>query len=121
MFSMDHQRSLYNGDYQSIKLRLHLSYGLGVHSGDSDIEALCVAPYFATLSKDFFVVLHDMLKSRPKVSELYYVKSAKVPLMRFKVDGIYIDVSYACLRVLYVPESVDILYLFFLGNIDDTS
>ncbi|KAL4327649.1 Nuclear poly(A) polymerase [Arachis hypogaea] len=86
-----------------------------------NIEALCVAHSFATLSKDFFVVLHDMLKGRPEVSELYCVKSAKVPLMRFKVDGISIDVSYACLKVLYVPESVDILYLSFLRNIDDTS
>ncbi|XLU48367.1 hypothetical protein S245_043181, partial [Arachis hypogaea] len=63
-----------------------------------NIEALCVAHSFATLSKDFFVVLHDMLKGRPEVSELYCVKSAKVPLMRFKVDGISIDVSYACLK-----------------------
>ncbi|QHO06607.1 hypothetical protein HN51_065461 [Arachis hypogaea] len=97
------------------------SYGLGVHSADSDIDALCVAPYFATLSEDFFVVLHDMLKSRPEVSELYCVKSAKVPLMRFKFDGISIDLPYACLKVLYVPESVDILHPFFLRNIDDTS
>ncbi|MED6158194.1 hypothetical protein PIB30_030478 [Stylosanthes scabra] len=97
------------------------SYGLGVHSADSDIDALCVAPYFATLSEDFFVVLHDMLKSRPEVSELHCVKSAKVPLMRFKFDGISIDLPYACLKVLYVPESVDILSPFFTRNIDETS
>ena len=45
-----------------------------------------------------------MLKRRPEVSELYCVKSAKVPLMRFKFDGISIDLPYARLKVLYVPE-----------------
>ncbi|MED6150062.1 Nuclear poly(A) polymerase 3, partial [Stylosanthes scabra] len=30
------------------------SYGLGVHSADSEIDALCAAPYFATLSEDFY-------------------------------------------------------------------
>lgn len=29
-----------------------------------------------------------MLKSRPEVSEIHCVKDAKVPLMRFKFDGI---------------------------------
>ncbi|KAJ1414324.1 Pol [Sesbania bispinosa] len=97
------------------------SYGLGVHSSESDIDALCVAPFFATIAEDFFVVLHHMLKRRPEVSELHCVKSAKVPLMRFKFDGISIDLPYARLRVLYVPENVDILNPFFMRNIDDTS
>lgn len=54
--------------------------------------------------EDFFVVLYDMLKRRPEVSEIHCVKSAKVPLMRFKFDGISIDLPYARLNVLYVPE-----------------
>ncbi|RYR22155.1 hypothetical protein Ahy_B03g067435 [Arachis hypogaea] len=53
--------------------------------------------------------------------EFYCVKSAKVPLMRFKFSGISIDLSYACLNVLYLPESVHILHPFFLRDIDDTS
>ncbi|KAK7329590.1 hypothetical protein VNO77_23760 [Canavalia gladiata] len=97
------------------------SYGLGVHSSESDIDALCVAPFFATIAEDFFVVLHDMLKRRPEVSEIQCVKRAKVPLMRFKFDGISIDLPYAQLKVLYVPENVDILNPFFMRNIDDTS
>ncbi|KAI4344757.1 hypothetical protein L6164_011948 [Bauhinia variegata] len=97
------------------------SYGLGVHSPESDIDALCVGPFFATIAEDFFVVLHNMLKRRPEVSEIHCVKSAKVPLMRFKFDGISIDLPYARLKVLYVPENVDILNPFFLRNIDETS
>ncbi|KAF1890736.1 hypothetical protein Lal_00013331 [Lupinus albus] len=97
------------------------SYGLGVHSQESDIDALCVVPFFVTITEDFFVVLHDMLKSRPEVSEIQCVKGAKVPLMRLKFDGLSIDLPYARLRVLYVPENVDILNPFFMRSIDDTS
>ncbi|KAK9288517.1 hypothetical protein L1049_016976 [Liquidambar formosana] len=97
------------------------SYGLGVHGSESDIDALCVGPYFASMAEDFFVVLRNMLKSRPEVSEIHCVKDAKVPLMRFKFDGISIDLPYAQLKVLSVPENVDILNPFFLRDIDETS
>lgn len=45
-----------------------------------------------------------MLKSRPEVSEVHCVKDAKVPLIRFKFDGIMVDLPYAQLRVLSVPN-----------------
>ncbi|XP_062174343.1 nuclear poly(A) polymerase 3 isoform X1 [Alnus glutinosa] len=97
------------------------SYGLGVHGLESDIDALCAGPSFATMAEDFFVVLCNMLKSRPEVSEIHCVKDAKVPLMRFKFDGISVDLPYAQLQVLSVPENVDILNPFFLLEIDETS
>lgn len=56
------------------------------------------------MQEDFFIVLHNMLRSTPEVSEIHCVKDAKVPLMRFKLDGILIDLPYAQLKVLYVPE-----------------
>ncbi|XP_050215541.1 nuclear poly(A) polymerase 3 [Mercurialis annua] len=97
------------------------SYGLGVHGQESDIDALCVGPYFATMAEDFFIVLRNMLKSRPEVSDIYCIKDAKVPLMRFKFDGISVDLPYAQLQVLAVPDNVDVLNPFFLRNIDETS
>nr|XP_010921414.2 nuclear poly(A) polymerase 3 isoform X2 [Elaeis guineensis] len=84
------------------------SYGLGVHGSESDIDALCVGPYFATMEEDFFIVLRNMLQSRPEVSEIHCVKSAKVPLMRFKFNGISIDFPYAQLQAISVPQDVDI-------------
>ncbi|XP_020691562.1 nuclear poly(A) polymerase 3 [Dendrobium catenatum] len=84
------------------------SYGLGVHGSDSDIDALCIGPYFASMEEDFFTVLHGMLQSRSEVSELHCVKTAKVPLMRFKFNGISIDFPYAQLRVVSVPADVNI-------------
>ncbi|KAK3018608.1 hypothetical protein RJ639_004940 [Escallonia herrerae] len=92
-----------------------------VHSSESDIDALCVGPYFATLAEDFFVVLRNMLASRPEISEIICIKDAKVPLMRFKFDGISVDLPYAQLQVESVPENVDVLNPFFLENIDETS
>ncbi|XVE65486.1 hypothetical protein DITRI_Ditri08aG0003800 [Diplodiscus trichospermus] len=96
------------------------SYGLGVHSSESDIDALCVAPFFATMAEDFFIVLYNMLKSRPEVSEIHCVKDAKVPMMRFKFDGISIDLPYAQLNVLAVPENLDTFNPFYLRGIDET-
>ncbi|CAK7326306.1 unnamed protein product [Dovyalis caffra] len=97
------------------------SYGLGVHDPESDIDALCVGPFFATIAEDFFIVLRNILKSRPEISEIHCVKNARVPLMRFKFDGISVDLPYAQLKVLNVPNNVDILNLSLLTNIDETS
>lgn len=56
------------------------------------------------MQDDFFIVLRNMLKGRPEVSEIHCVKDAKVPLMRFKFDGISVDLPFAQLKVLSVPE-----------------
>lgn len=56
------------------------------------------------VQEDFFIVLHNMLQSRPEVSEIHSVKNAKVPLMRFKFNGISIDLPYTQLSVPSVPE-----------------
>ncbi|KAH1096592.1 hypothetical protein J1N35_013513 [Gossypium stocksii] len=104
----------------SATLLTYGSYGLGVHGSESDIDALCVGPYFATMVDDFFIVLYNMLKSRPEVSEIHCVKDAKVPLMRFEFDGISIDLPFVQLKVLAVPENLDILNPMFLRDIDET-
>lgn len=56
------------------------------------------------MQEDFFILLHNMLTGRPEVSEVHCVKDAKVPLMRFKLDGISFDLPYAQLKVMSVPE-----------------
>ncbi|KAJ6689840.1 hypothetical protein OIU85_006172 [Salix viminalis] len=104
----------------SATILTHGSHGLGVHDPESDIDALCVGPFFATIA-DFFIVLRNILKSRPEISEIHCVKDSKFPLMRFKFDGISVDLPYAQLKVLNVPENVDVLSLSLLNNIDETS
>ncbi|KAI3990194.1 hypothetical protein MKX01_029172, partial [Papaver californicum] len=97
------------------------SYGLGVHGSDSDIDALCIGPCFASMDEGFFIVLRLMLESRPEVSEFHCVKDAKIPLMRFKFEGISVDLPYAQLRVMSGPDNVDVLDPVVLANIDETS
>ncbi|MBA0784618.1 hypothetical protein Gotri_025498, partial [Gossypium trilobum] len=82
--------------------------GLGVHGSKLDIDAFCVGPYFATMV------------SRPEVSEIHYVKDAKVLLMRFEFDGISINLPIVQLKVLVVLENLDILNPVFLRDIDET-
>ncbi|KAL6548185.1 hypothetical protein OROGR_008606 [Orobanche gracilis] len=97
------------------------SYGLGVHNHESDVDALCVGPCFATMEEDFFIVLKNMLASVPEVSEVLCLKDARVHLMRLNFDGISIDLTYAKLNMIYVPENVDVLNPLFSSNIDDIS
>lgn len=61
--------------------------------------------------EDFFIVLHNMLAKRVEVSDIQCVKDAKVPLMRFKFEGISIDLPYAQLQVKTVPE-VSLIFFF---------
>lgn len=56
------------------------------------------------LQEDFFIILHSMLESQTQVSEIHCVKSAKVPLMRFKFNGISIDFPYARIPAISVTE-----------------
>ncbi|CAH2054792.1 unnamed protein product [Thlaspi arvense] len=73
------------------------------------------------LGEDFFIELRNLLKSRREVTEVHCVKDAKVPLIRFKFDGILVDLPYAQLRVSSIPNDVDVLNPFFLKDIDETS
>ncbi|KAL5700322.1 polynucleotide adenylyltransferase [Ranunculus cassubicifolius] len=97
------------------------SYGLGAHGPESDIDAVCVGPSFATLRGDFFIVLHNMLQNTPEVSDMHCVKDAKIPMMRFKYNGISIDLPYVRLQESSVPDNVNILCPSLLNNIDETS
>ncbi|KAH9325732.1 hypothetical protein KI387_005910, partial [Taxus chinensis] len=97
------------------------SYQLGVHGPEADIDALCVGPCYATLENDFFIVLCNMLKKAPGVSEVQCVKNANVPLMRFKFSGISIDLVYARLSLKTIVEDIDILDERVQEKLDDTS
>ncbi|MBA0880714.1 hypothetical protein Goshw_015203, partial [Gossypium schwendimanii] len=85
-----------------------------VHGSELDIDAFCVGHYFATMVDDFFIILYNMLKSRPEVSEIHYVKDAKVLLMHFEFDGISINLPFVQLK------NLDILNPVFFRDIDET-
>lgn len=61
--------------------------------------------------EDFFIVLHNILSEMEEVTELQPVPDAHVPVMKFKFQGISIDLLYASISLLVVPE-VSLYYSF---------
>ncbi|GAV61251.1 NTP_transf_2 domain-containing protein/PAP_RNA-bind domain-containing protein/PAP_central domain-containing protein [Cephalotus follicularis] len=95
------------------------SYRLGVHGPGADIDTLCVGPSYVNREEDFFYILHNILAETEEVTELQPVPDAHVPVMRFKFDGISIDLLYASVSRLVVPEDLDISDMSLLYNIDE--
>ncbi|XP_020536523.1 nuclear poly(A) polymerase 4 isoform X2 [Jatropha curcas] len=95
------------------------SYRLGVHGPGADIDTLCVGPSYVNREEDFFIILHDILSEMDEVTELQPVPDAHVPVMKFKFQGISIDLLYASISLLVVPEDLDISHGSVLYDIDE--
>ncbi|KAL6505777.1 Nuclear poly(A) polymerase 1 [Orobanche hederae] len=95
------------------------SYRLGVHGPGADIDTLCVGPKHASRSEDFFGELYKRLSGMSEVHELHPVPEAHVPVMKFKFDGVSIDLLYANVSHWVVPEDLDISQESILQNVDD--
>ena len=54
--------------------------------------------------EDFFFILHGILADMEEVTELQPVPDAHVPVMKLKFDGVSIDLLYASVSLLVVPE-----------------
>ncbi|OMJ85025.1 hypothetical protein SteCoe_13747 [Stentor coeruleus] len=70
------------------------SYKLGVHSPDSDIDIVCLAPQRYT-RQEFQTEFFTRLQSLPDVSYCYGIFRAKVPLIKLVINEIRIDLQYA--------------------------
>ncbi|XP_057516448.1 nuclear poly(A) polymerase 4 isoform X3 [Amaranthus tricolor] len=95
------------------------SYRLGVHGPGADIDTLCIGPSYVNRDEDFFVILHDILAEMEEVTELQPVPDAHVPVMKFKFQGVSIDLLYASVSMLVVPDDLDISQGSILFNVDE--
>ncbi|XP_076932598.1 nuclear poly(A) polymerase 2-like isoform X1 [Bidens hawaiensis] len=95
------------------------SYRLGVHGPHADIDTLCIGPSYVNREHDFFRILHNILLGMEEVADLQAIEDAHVPLMKFKFQGISIDLLYASVSLLIVPEDLDISHNFVLYNTDE--
>lgn len=97
------------------------SYRLGVNGPGADIDTLCVGPRHVTREEDFFGELQRMLAELPEVQELHPVPDAYVPVMRFKFDGVSIDLLYAKLGLWVIPDDLDLSVPTLLQDLDEKS
>ncbi|XP_049397781.1 nuclear poly(A) polymerase 4 isoform X5 [Solanum stenotomum] len=89
-----------------------------VHGPGADVDTLCVGPSYVNREEDFFILLHDILAEMEEVRELQPVPDAHVPVMKFKFQGISIDLLYASITLLVIPEDLDISDQSILYNVD---
>jgi poly(A) polymerase len=94
------------------------SYRLGVHSKGADIDTLCVAPQHVD-RVDFFELFYSMLELERDVTELTKVPEAYVPVMNMKFDGISIDLVFARLNLVTIPDDLDLTDSGLLRNLDE--
>ncbi|GKB08053.1 nuclear poly(A) polymerase 1, partial [Tanacetum coccineum] len=95
------------------------SYRLGVHGPGADIDTLCVGPRHADRDEDFFGELKRMLIEMPDVTDMHPVPDAHVPVMKFKLNGVSVDLLYARLSLWVIPEDLDISQDSVLQNADE--
>ena len=93
------------------------SYRLGVHSPTSDIDTLVVVPRHIQ-RMHFFRELYALLNAHSDVSDLISVSDAYVPVMKFRIFGIQIDLLIATVQKDNILDDFDISDDTLLINID---
>ncbi|KAI7868599.1 Poly(A) polymerase central domain-containing protein [Spinellus fusiger] len=88
-------------------IRTFGSYRLGVHAADADIDAVCIVPKYVT-REHFFEEWYTMLRNQQAVKDITTVEDSFVPVIKFKVYDISVDLVCAQLQVQSVPKGIDV-------------
>ena len=70
------------------------SYRLKVHRPDSDLDVLALCPP-SCIRGDFFTSLVKLLRDNEGVDDMHPIPSAFTPVIKFKLNGIHIDMLFA--------------------------
>ncbi|KAI8074130.1 Poly(A) polymerase central domain-containing protein [Gongronella butleri] len=96
------------------------SYGLGSHIKGADIDLVLLAPVVVR-RKDFFNFLPNLLRAQPTVDNaIDVITNANVPIIKCKIDGIQIDISFVRLGLPTVPPDINLLDNHLLERLEQS-
>ncbi|CAO3642113.1 unnamed protein product [Cunninghamella blakesleeana] len=100
-------------------IRTYGSYQLGVNAEDGDIDVLCILPSHVT-REDFFEHLYKLIKQESNVDKLSAVTNSYVPVIKCRIDGIWIDFICTILPIQTIPEDFKADNIDYIGYMDET-
>ncbi|KAM3144743.1 hypothetical protein pb186bvf_003052 [Paramecium bursaria] len=81
-------------DEQQFEVHVFGSHRLGLNHKYADIDMIMVAQRIER-ETHFFAILPQWLEANPNITNLYIVQEAMVPVIRFKYQGIHIDLIFS--------------------------
>jgi poly(A) polymerase len=105
---------------QCVDIRTFGSFRLGVYFPESDIDALCIGSKFLG-RMDFFSSLYELFLTIPGVSNLQKIEDAYVPVVKFLLHGVQIDLLFARLNIDSIPKDINLLDDSHLQLLDEKS
>ncbi|KAJ8906573.1 hypothetical protein NDN08_003066 [Rhodosorus marinus] len=109
---------------EAIRICTFGSYHLGVDHPESDVDVLILCPKLVDRQKDIFgsldmhgpgepekfrTTLVEVLRKHPQVDQLLAIPDAFVPVVKFVLDGIRIDLISAIIPQAEIPAELDSL------------
>ncbi|KAK1402441.1 hypothetical protein POM88_002046 [Heracleum sosnowskyi] len=83
------------------------SFRLQAYLPSSDLDVVVIGPRYT--SKDqFFSQLLEMILCHPETSNVRSIESGKVPLIKFRMYEVAVDVAYARIDDLFVPKNEEL-------------
>lgn len=117
------QKSSRNIDQQNLDgtfVRPFGSYGLGLFSPNSDLDAVLIAPQGVERSH-FFSSFVELLRQQVEIKDVCPIESTFVPVVKFTYYGMEVDLLFATLRCSSIPDDARLLCNDFLAYLDDKS